>query len=31
MGDMSHDNADAKKANCLPVLDEMGLASAYGK
>lgn len=31
MGDMSHDKADAKKASCLPVLEEMGSASAYGK
>lgn len=31
MGDMSHDKAGAKEANCLPVLDEMGSASAYGK
>lgn len=31
MGDMSHGKADAKKDSCLPVLNEMGSASAYGK
>lgn len=31
MGDMSHGKADAKKASCLPILNEMGSASAYGK
>lgn len=31
MGNMSHDKAVAKKASCLPVLDEMGSARAYGK
>lgn len=30
-GDMSHDKVDARKAYCLPVLDETDSASAYGK
>lgn len=31
MGGMSHNKEDAKKANCLPVLNVTGSASAFGK